>query len=126
MARFRHGKPITVFRGGDHDEYGDPTPPTSAHVVEGCSWHPRTQGAGPSSQSIDQRGRQGVVEGQTVLADPSVDVTHTDQVALGVRLTLADYDTADLWNVDGEVGEWDNDMSGRRHLAEFAISRAAG
>lgn len=117
---------MTVFRGAGFDRYGDRTPPTSAHVVEGCAWSPRTSGAGPSTHPIDTRGRQGVLEGLTVYAEHGADIVHTDQVALDVRVSLADYGTVELWDVNGEVGSWQSPFTGRRAGVEFSISRAEG
>lgn len=123
---FRHGEPVTVVRGGGFDAYGDPTDPTSTHVVEGCAWAPRTQGAGPSSGSVDERGRQGVIVGLTFYAPYDADVIHTDRLVLGQRLTLAEVAGAEMWEVDGEVGRWRSPMTGREHGVEASIRRAEG
>lgn len=115
-----------MVRGGGFDAYGDPLPPTSTHVVEGCGWAPRTQGAGPSSGSVDERGRQGAVEGLTLYGPFGADLTHTDRVVLGERLTLATIGAAEVWEIDGEVGRWWNPLTGTEHGIEASIRRAEG
>lgn len=123
---FPTGKPVTVLRGAGFDSYGDPTPPTSAHVVEGCGWAPRTQGAGPSSGSVDERGRQGAVEGLTLYGPYDADIMHTDRVVLGQRLTADTLSGAEVWEVDGEVGRWWNPLTGTEVGIEASIRRAEG
>lgn len=124
---FRHGKPITVVRGGGLDDDADPTPPTAAHVIEGCSWASRTAGAGPSTAPLEDRGREGVRTGRTLYLPPGSDINHDDQVVLGLALELHEVDGHELWNVDGsDDEEWANPKSGRRHGIEVAIWRAEG
>lgn len=123
---FAHGGTITVLRGAGYDhDTGDPVAASSAHTVAGCGWAPRTQGAGPSSGSIDQRARQGVLEGLTLYAPFGSDITHTDRVVLAA-VTLSTVGEHQVYEVDGEAGDWENFYTGRRHGMEIAIRRAAG
>lgn len=125
---FAHGRPITVFSGRTLDRYGDPDldSPITTHVIEGCSWFPRTAGAGPASGDLDGRGRQGVIVGLTLFLPSIANLTHADQAALDARLTASDYENADLWEVDGEPGEWVSPFTGWHAGCEVAIRRAQG
>ena len=133
--RFAHSATVTILRGGGYDpDTGNRLPPDEEIEVPGCWWAPRTQGAGPSSGSIDQRGRQGVIEGLTLYAPYGAPIRHDDQIRLPIGApldgphygTTAYGDEGEVWEVDGDPGPWKNPMSGRAHGMEVAIRRAAG
>jgi len=116
---FAHGKTATIVRQvpGGTDEYGDPIPGTTIRVdVPGCGWAPRSAGAGPSSEDIHDRGRQGVIVGLTLYMPAGTDLRHTDQVELEGL----------LYDVEGDPGEWRNPLSGREAGLEVALRRAEG
>lgn len=116
---FSHGETITVIRDipGGVDDYGDPIPGiTTETTYHGVAIAPRVGGPGTSSSEIDDRGRQGIVEGFTIYGPLDMDVTHTDRVRW----------RGDLFDVVGEPGPWRNPMSGRQAGVEVAIRRSQG
>lgn len=132
---FRYGATVTILRGGGYDpDTGDRIDYTEEIEVPGCFWAPRTQGAGPSSGSVDNRGRQGVIEGLTLYAPYGAPIRHDDRVRLPIGAPLdgpyygvTDYgDEGEVWEIDGEPGPWKNPITGRQHGMEVAIRRSAG
>lgn len=128
---FDAGRPVTVLTGAGFDPAtGDPTPPTGAHVIAGCAWAPRTQGAGPSSGSIDHRGRQGLIEGLTLYAPAGATIDHTHRMVLDAELTLdqalAALAALELWEVDGDPGDWWDPFTGENVGLEVSIRRFEG
>jgi hypothetical protein len=116
---FAHGRTATIVRDtpGGTDPYGDPVPGSTVEIeVEGCGWAPRTQGVGPSSTEVLDRGRQGVIEGLTVYMPYGTDVRPSDQLRLDGR----------LYEVEGDPGDWWNPKSGRLAGLEVAVRRAEG
>lgn len=103
---------VTVIRSLGHDEDDNPIEgEPNTHDLAGCIVAPRT------TADISSRGRQGVVVGLTLyVPDPDADIVHTDQVQIG----------DDVFEVDGEVGRWENPFSGARPGLEVALRRGAG
>src|SRR5690606_14556921 len=109
-SSYRHRRDLHAF----------PTRRSSDVAVEttyhGVAVAPRVGGPGTSSSEIDDRGRQGIVEGFTLYGPIDMDVTYTDRVRWrGV-----------LFDVVGEPGPWRNPMSGRPAGVEAAIRRSQG
>lgn len=116
-GKFRHGRTVVVIRAGGFDDNGDPLPSPGSIEIEGCAWAPRTQGAGASSTSVDDRGRQGLIEGLTLYAPARVEFGHDDRVQLP---------DGSLFEVDGEVGDWFNPYTGSHPGVEVNLRRAEG
>lgn len=103
VVRLRRTAPTT-------DRYGDPAPGAPARVtLVGATIAPRT------SADIDDRGRQGVIEGLTLYAPHGTDLIHTDQVEVdGVT-----------YDIDGDPGQWKH-PNGWTAGMEVALKRAVG
>lgn len=106
----------TRVRPGGFDKNGDPLAPSASATIYYYATAPRTQGAGASSASVDDRGRQGVIEGLTMYAPAGQDIRHTDQLVIG----------GVAYDVDGEMGDWLNPYSRRHPGVEINLRRAEG
>lgn len=103
---------VTRLRPAAHDAHDNPVDedPDELELTD-CIVAPR------STADIATRGRQGVVVGLTLyVPDVDADIVHTDQVQIG----------DDVWEVDGEVGRWENPFDGNRPGLEVALKRGEG
>jgi hypothetical protein len=93
------------------DQYGDPIEGTVERVpIPGAFTAPRL------SDEVDGRGRAGVVVGLTLYLPYSFDLQRTDRVEVdGV-----------LYDVDGDVGRWQQPHTGWLAGATAALRRAEG
>lgn len=102
---------IVRVRSAGVDSLGDPISGDPDRLtLDGAFTAPR------SSSDIDDRGRAGVIVGWSLFAPYGTDLLHTDQVEVdGV-----------LYDVDGEIGQWRNPLTGWNAGSETALKRAAG
>lgn len=104
-----------IIRGVEFDENGDRQDDDTDRIPwPGCYWGPRTQGAGPSTESVTGRGRDGFVEGLTIWG-PAVDLRSTDRVELDGH----------LYDVVGVPGRWVGDLESVGGI-EVSVQRAGG
>lgn len=96
---------------GGFDEYGDPVASTDTRTtIDGCAVAPRT------TEDINDRGRAGVIVGLSLYAPYGTDVQNTD---------LFEID-GELFQVDGDGGDWKSPYTGWEAGVEVALKRAAG
>lgn len=106
---------IVRVRGNGLDEYGDPIAGDTRTTLSGVSVAPR------STSDISDRGRAGAVVGLSLFAPYGTDLLHTDQIE------MTGEPAADgLYDVDGEIGQWKNPLTGRNAGSEVALKRATG
>lgn len=131
---FPKGRTAVIVRQtpGGTDPYGDPIEDSEIRIeIPGCAWAPRTQGTGPSSGEIEDRGRQGVIEGLTfyVKRESWRRIEWPAEVPENERVLFAS-DQVELggvlYEVQGDPGDWWNPMSGREAGLEVAVRRATG
>ena len=101
----RHASP------GGRDAHGDPVPGTATDVeIAGAFVAPR------ESVDVNDVARVGVVVGLTLYLPYGTDIDHGDQV-------LVD---DELYEVDGDAGDWLQPMTGWQAGTTVALKRAAG
>lgn len=102
---------VVRVRESGTDEYGDPIEGTPTRLtIRGCIRAPRT------TSEIEDRGRQGVIVGETLYAPPRADILATDQIEIdGV-----------LFNIEGQPGVWQNPFTGWKPGLEVALTRGEG
>lgn len=111
--RHPHGETVTILRAvpGGTDAYGDPIPGTQTRIdVPGTAVAPRL------STEPSERGRQGVIVGLTIYPPADSGFLFSDQVEV----------KGELFDIEGEPGEWENPFTGDSPGAEIALKRAAG
>jgi hypothetical protein len=101
---------IVRVRKSGYDEHGDPIDGTARRTLDHAFIAPRT------TADLDGRGRHGVTVGVSLFAPYGTDLVHTDQVEID----------GELFDVDGEVAQWRNPLTGSNAGAEVALKRAAG
>ena len=113
MPRHPHGETVTIVRQspGGTDSYGDPIDSTESRIdIEGVAVAPRY------SSEPTERGRQGVVVGLTIYPPANSGFLFSDQVEV----------RGELFDMEGDPGEWENPFTGDTPGAEIALKRAAG
>lgn len=105
------GESVTRLRPAGIDAYGDPVAGAPGELdIAGCALAPRS-----SSDATDQ-GRQGVIAGMTLYAPAGADIEATDQIVA----------RGSTWEIEGEVGDWHNPLTGSQPGLEVALKRVAG
>lgn len=112
---FQRGITITVIPGEiGVDDNGDPIADSrEQHDVENCAVAPRF-----SDDEQTERGRAGVIVGQTIYAPYGADILRTDQIVIpGLE---------GVYEVDGEPGPWRSPWTGWEAGLQVAVRRAEG
>lgn len=102
---------VVRVRKQGFDQYGDPIVGTPTRLtLTGAFTAPRT------SSDVDDRGRQGVIDGKTLYAPYPADVLATDEI-----------EEDDVpYIIEGEVGKWKNPWTQWEAGIEVALVRAVG
>lgn len=109
-----NGETVTVVRRGaqtGEDRYGKPIyGPDQEIPVAGCMVAPR------SSAEPDEVGRGAVITGVTVYLPPGADVRPQDRLRI----------RGELFQVDGDAGDWSSGYTAWRPGVEVAAERVEG
>lgn len=94
---------------------------TVVTVIRGASSHQLVvRGIAPLTEAeVHATGRDSLIVGYTVYADFDADVRHDDQVELPAPWS-------GVFDVDGEIGRWENPMTGWQAGSTFRLRRAQG
>lgn len=106
---FRRGRTVTVTRSTINPRTQDRSEPT-AHTLDRCAWDPGTTRENAEGDSATTTPR--------VFAAYDADILPTDQVSVdGVP---------GVWEVDGEIIRWRNDLTGTEACSEIRLTRKRG
>lgn len=104
---------VTVVRPPGRDQYGNPLEGETTRVdITGCAVAPRVA----ASLDVESRNREGLVVELTLYAPFGADIRHTDLIER----------QGELYEVEGEVGRWENPFTGSKPGLEVGLRRAAG
>lgn len=115
MAKFPNGETVTRLRGttvsdGYNGTVIDWTTPTET-TIEGVALAPRV------GEEVHGAGRAGVIVGLTIYCEPGVDITWQDRIRLA---------NGDIYEFEGQPGDWVNPWTGYRHGVTGALRRVDG
>lgn len=106
---FAHGKTVTVLQTvTTKDDYGD-----STSTVTEVPWGPCAVAPRSSTEQTDPH-RPSVIVGLSIYGPPTVEIGPNDQVRIG----------GELYDVEGEPGDWQSPFTGWHPGLEVAVKRA--
>jgi hypothetical protein len=101
---------------GGYDPYGDPIPGGIDELdIENCVWAPRMT-ANEGEGLLAEQGRHGVIVGKNLFPPPGADIRRTDQIRI----------LGELYDIEGEVGQWASPYTGIPMGGQVALRRVEG
>lgn len=108
--RLPYGVTVTRLRPPATDDYGDPLPGSTGELdIPGCVVWPRG-----SSETNDASNT--VIVGLELLAPAGTDLVPTDKVRV----------RGDVYDIDGDVGEWTSPFTGTSAGLQVALKKVEG
>lgn len=110
---YPHGSTIEIWRAATvQDAYGNDTAGGFAwlETVHGCAVAPRKEA------ELTENGRTGVIIGLVVYARPTATIRPSDQVRID----------GEIYEIDGEPGNWQHPMTGWKPGVELNLRRVEG